>query len=220
MVHLGTVEEQLKTIGCNFKFFGRPEIKELAKILLPGETIAQCTNGYYEGGIALLVVTDHRLLLVDRKPMYLTIEDLRFDMISEIDFSHRLFNATIRIFSTNKSLMFTSWNHTRLRRLVEYLQHRVVMIRNHQQHSMMQQLQQFAQMSGYDVSLPQPQQPALPEQSVQTYAPAGLAQLALQASGDSSAGAIPAHLRVDQAAQNAYRRVPLLARRRKFPKFY
>jgi len=215
MVHLRTVEEQLKTIGCNFKFFGRPEIKELAKILLPGETIAQCTNGYYEGGVALLVVTDHRLLLVDRKPMYLTIEDLRFDMISEIDFSHRLLNATIRIFSTNKSLIFTSWNHARLRRLVEYLQHRVVMIRNHQQHAMMQQ---FAQMSGY--GLPQMEQQALPEQSVQTYAPAGLAQLAMQATGDSPMHSVPAHLDVSQSVRNPYNKTPLLARRRKFPKFY
>lgn len=213
MVHLRTVEEQLKTIGCNFKFFGRPEIKELAKILLPGETIAQCTNGYYEGGIALLVVTDHRLLLVDRKPMYLTIEDLRFDMISEIDFSHRLLNATIRIFSTNKSLMFTSWNHARLRRLVEYLQHRVVMIRNHQQHAMMQQ---FAQMSG-GYNLPQVQQQALPEQSVQTYAPAGLAQLAMEATSESYvSGSIP----ISRPTRNPYTKAPTFARRRKFPRFY
>lgn len=216
MVHLHTVEEQLKAIGCNFRFFGRPEIKELTKILLPGETIAQCTNGYYEGGIALLVVTDHRLLLVDRKPMYLTIEDLRFDMISEIDFSHRLLNATIRIFSTNKSLMFTSWNHARLRKLVEYLQHRVVLIRNQHQHTMMQQ--QFTQLPTYEA-----QQPALalPEQAAQTYAPAGLAQVALEGSSNSAVtGQVSPQLIVTQQPTNPYTRVPLLTRRRKFPRFY
>jgi hypothetical protein len=216
MVHLDTVEQQLNAIGCNFKFFGRPEIKELTKILLPGETIAQCTNGYYEGGIALLVVTDHRLLLVDRKPMYLTIEDLRFDMISEIDFSHRLFNATIRIFSTNKSLMFTSWNHARLRKLVEYLQHRVVLIRNQQQHAMMQQ---FMQLPTYGYNGQPQMTPALPAQSETTYAPAGLAQVAMQGSANTAQQISPA-LVVPQPGSNTYTKGPLLSRRRKFPRFY
>lgn len=226
MVHLHTVEEQLKAIGCNFKFFGRPEIKELTKILLPGETIAQCTNGYYEGGIALLVVTDHRLLLVDRKPMYLTIEDLRFDMISEIDFNHRLLNATARIFSTNKSLVFTSWNHQRLRKLIEYLQHQVVLIRNHQQHVMMQQ--QFGQLLPAHGGSVQPMQ-ALPERTeraeeqTETYAPTGLAQVAMQGASNYSStlgGSVPPHLLVPQTPQNPYTKVPLLTRRRKFPRFY
>lgn len=216
MVHLNAIEEQLKAIGCNFKFFGRPEIRELTKILLPGETIAQCTNGYYEGGIALLVVTDHRLLLVDRKPMYLTIEDLRFDMISEIDFNHRLLNATARIFSTNKSLVFTSWNHQRLRKLIEYLQHRVVMIRTQHQHTMMQQ--QFTQLPSYGYGM-QPAPQALPEQ-VQTYAPAGLAQIAMQGSDGTVATQISPGLVVSQQPTNPYTKIPLLTRRRKFPRFY
>ena len=215
MVHLHTIEEQLKAIGCNFKFFGRPEIRELTKIILPGETIAQCTNGYYEGGIALLVVTDHRLLLVDRKPMYLTIEDLRFDMISEIDFNHRLLNATARIFSTNKSLVFTSWNHQRLRNLVEYLQHRVVLMRNHQQHAMMQQ--QFTPLPAYGYGV-EPA-PALPEHSETTYAPAGLAQVAMQGAATAPQQISPA-LVVPQPSANPYTKVPLLTRRRKFPRFY
>ncbi len=130
MVHIQEVEDQLKAVDCNFRFFGRPEVRELAKILRPGEKIAQAVNGFYEGGFALLCVTDQRLLLIDRKPMLLTLEDLRFDMIAEIDFNHRLLNASVRIYSINKALTFTSWNHQRLRLLVENLQHHVLEMRN------------------------------------------------------------------------------------------
>lgn len=210
MVHIQQVEEQLKAIGCNFRFFGRPEIRELTKILLPGETIAQCTNGYYEGGVALLCVTDHRLLLIDRKPMYLTIEDLRFDMISEIDFNHRLLNATARIFSTNKSLVFTSWNHARLRKLTEYLQHRVVQIRNQQYHTLMQD--QFAVQPA---ALPQQITPA-----EQTYAPPALAQVAIQGIGSNTTAGTQTPLTVAARPTNPYTKIPLLTRRRKFPRFY
>src|ERR1700733_4215990 len=99
MVSLQSVEEQLKRLGCNFKFWGRAEIKELSVVLMPDEAIAQCTNGHYEGGFALLVATDRRIILIDRKPMFLTLEAISYDMIAEINFNHRLIDSTIRIFT-------------------------------------------------------------------------------------------------------------------------
>lgn len=130
MVTLQEVERQLKAINCNFRFFGRPEVRELAKVLREDETISQAVNGFYEGGFALLCVTNKRLLLIDRKPMFLTLEDIRFDMIAEVDFNYRLLNATVNIYSAYKSLIFTSWNHRKLRLLVDNLQCHVIDIRN------------------------------------------------------------------------------------------
>ncbi len=215
MVDMHQVEEQLKAIGCNFRFFGRPEIKELTKILLPGETIAQCTNGYYAGGIALLCVTDHRLLLVDRKPMFLTIEDLRFDMISEIDFNHQLFTATARIFSSNNnSLVFTSWNQERLRRLVEYLQHQIVRLRHHQQRIVQSELNQ------YSPQLKQVGQFVTPTRSEQLYAPPMLAQVAMQGSGNvGNLTTTPQITTTGHTPKSSY--IPIvMSRKRKFPRFY
>ena len=138
MVSVQSVEEQLKRLGCNFRFWGRAEIKELSVVLMPGEAIAQCTNGHYEGGFALLAATDRRLLLIDRKPMYLTLEAISYDMIAEIDFSHRLMNATVRIFTFNKALVFTSWNHARLRTILTYTQNRVADLRQQYMNQVMQ----------------------------------------------------------------------------------
>src|SRR5689334_18716046 len=102
MITLANVEEQLKKVGCNFRFWGRPEIRELANILMQDEIIAACVNGRYEGGFALLCVTNHRLLLIDRKPMFLSMEDIRFDMIAEIDYSARLLDASVHIITPNR----------------------------------------------------------------------------------------------------------------------
>lgn len=131
MVSLDYVEDQLKKVGCNFRFWCRPEIKELQNILVPGETVAQAVVGRYENGFALLVATDHRLLLVDKKPMFLTLEDLRFDMISEIDYSAQVFEGTIKIMTPNRKLVFTGWNHARLRNVLNFTQQRVTEIRQH-----------------------------------------------------------------------------------------
>jgi hypothetical protein len=131
MVSLDQVEDQLKRVGCNFRFWGRPEIRELRNILVPGEVIAQAVLGRYENGHALLVATNYRLLLIDKKPMFLTLEDIRFDMITEIDYSAQLLSGSIRIQTPNRMLMFIGWNHGRLRTAMNYVQQRITDIRHH-----------------------------------------------------------------------------------------
>ncbi len=124
MVSKQEIDKQLKELGFNRYGWGRTEVGELANIILPGEEIFECVNGMYEGGFALLVATDVRLLLVDKKPLnYLTVEDLRYDVINEIDYSHRLIGAHIVISSGEKFLRFTSLNQQRLRKLINHVQH-------------------------------------------------------------------------------------------------
>ena len=134
MISKQAVEDQLTRIGCNFRFWGRSEVNELGRILLDDEVIAQCVNGEYSNGFAMLVATNHRVLLVDKKPLlYLTVEDLRYEMITEFNLSHRMLNASIRIHTASKTLEFSSWNQRRLRLLLECIQSRVLEMRNHQQ---------------------------------------------------------------------------------------
>lgn len=130
MVSSKSVEEQLKKIGFK-RGWNRPETEELAAILLADEEIFECVNGWYEGGYCLLAATNFRVLLIDRKPFkFLTIEDVRFDTISQIDYSHRMFNASICITTAGlKSLVFKSYNQPRLRKLISHVQHRMAEIK-------------------------------------------------------------------------------------------
>ena len=93
MVSALNVEQQLQRLGLKFSFIGRPEIRELQNILFPDELMLHCLMGFYGGGTALLAATDQRLLLVDKKIFFLSLEDIRYDMISEIDVSSRVFQA-------------------------------------------------------------------------------------------------------------------------------
>jgi hypothetical protein len=131
MVSSHEVEEQLNRVGCNYKVWGRSEIRELSNVLMPEEIVAQAVNGSYEGGWAMLVATNYRVLLVDRKPMLLTIEDIRYDMMSEVDYHNRVFGATIRVMTPMRNLVFNSWSKPRLRKTVNYIQQRVMEIRQH-----------------------------------------------------------------------------------------
>lgn len=133
MVSESVIRQQLKSIGFKYEGWGRGEISELHKIILPDEIIYECVNGIYDGGFALMLATDIRVLLVDKKPLnYLTVGDMRFDMISEMDYSHRLMGANISISAGDKALKFRSYNQRRLRKLIGHVQNAMADIKKRQ----------------------------------------------------------------------------------------
>lgn len=132
MISSKEIDRQLKNIGVTFWFFGNAELRELRHILVDGETIEHCLLGRYEGGFAVLCATNLRLLLIDKTPFSLALEDVRYDMVVEVDFSYRLINATTRVCTPNKTLRFTALKKSELRLLVTYVQQRVLAFRQHQ----------------------------------------------------------------------------------------
>ncbi len=194
MVSMRQIEEQLKHVGCNFKVWGRSEVRELCNVLMPEEKIAQAVNGSYEGGFAMLCVTNYRVLLIDRKPMLLTIEDVRYDMIAEVDYHNRLLGGTVRVFTPMRTLVFSTWSVPRLRKSVNYIQQRVMELR---QHGLTAQ-QLLGQTVGNAIG-PRFNLPASSQQRSATSQNQG---------------------RVPYTPMNPYTKTPMLTRRRRFPSFY
>lgn len=136
MVHQSIIEARLSQLGIRNSRWFKPEIRELSHILMDKEKIIALVTGRYFGGFAMLVATNHRLLLIDKKVLFLTVEDIRYDMISEINFNSRLLGSTINIFTMNKQHSFTCAKHRRLLRdLGSYIQQRITEIRHYQQQS-------------------------------------------------------------------------------------
>ncbi len=136
------VEHQLSRLGMHNRFWGKPEMRELQHILTQNEIITSAVNGRYEGGFALLVSTDRRLLLIDKKVWFLSLEDVRYDMIFEIDYCARLLDSTIFVRTINKILRFTSIRQRSLRVLTAYVQDRVMDLRHQTNQPIVQQLLQ------------------------------------------------------------------------------
>ncbi len=133
MVSKQNIEEQLKNIKFYTRSWNRAETRELADIILPNEEIYECVNGWYDGGIALLVATNIRVLLIDKKPFkFLSLEDVRFDTINQIDFGRRFLDAHIVISAGMRDLTFRSYNKDRLRKLINHVQHRMAEIKAEQ----------------------------------------------------------------------------------------
>lgn len=134
MVHPSIIEARLGELRFRCSRWFRAEINELQHILLEHEKIIALACGRYFGSFALLVATDQRLLLIDKRVFFMNLEDTRYDMISEIDFNSQVYSATVTVHTINKTHKFTSIKQkTQLRNLTNYVQKRVMEFRNQQQ---------------------------------------------------------------------------------------
>lgn len=106
-------------------FFSKREVAELPKLLMPDEYVLAVISGFYTAGTAILCVTSKRLLLVDKKLMRLSFEDIRFDSIKEVNFSQQVFVASVKFYFAGREMQFRSWYRNELRMLAQFVQQKM-----------------------------------------------------------------------------------------------
>lgn len=126
MMTAAKIQEQLKQKNCHYIGWGSTEVAQLCGILVDDEEIIMAINGYYEGGFGLLCVTNLRVLIIDKKPLVLNIEDLRYDMITEVTYGARFIIATIRMALPTRTVYFSSWSMDKLNVSMKYIQEHVM----------------------------------------------------------------------------------------------
>lgn len=98
---------------------------ELPNLLLADEKILAVISGFYAAGTAILCVTNKRLLLVDKKWVRLFIEDVRFESINELNYSHQALVASIAFIVAGREVRFKSWYKNELRMLSQLVQQKM-----------------------------------------------------------------------------------------------
>ncbi len=167
-----SVQQQLKRTGSDFRFWGRSEANELPNILFPNEQIMHALNGSYEKGFGLFCATDQRLLLLDKKPLILCFEDMRYEMVSEVDYTEELLSATVTLKTPGRTLRFRSFRINRLRQLTNFIQARVSHVRHlsDQSHHNYPEYHQPNYETYLDGGSPQPEYQQAPQAPIQPFA--------------------------------------------------
>jgi hypothetical protein len=174
MVHPSIIESRLGELGFRASRWFRAEVLELQHILMDHEKIIALACGRYFGSFALLVATDQRLLMIDKRVFFMNYEDTRYDMISEIDFNSQVYCATLTVFTVNKTHKFTTYKYKKqLRDITNYIQSRVAELRN-QAPAVPMPDNVLQRLPGYQQVQPQ-MPPAQPYQPVHTSAPPSMA---------------------------------------------
>lgn len=92
------VQQQLEALGDFYQFFTSKEIRFLPQILAENETIHGLTSGLYEGKTWIIVITDMRLLFLDKGMLYgLRQIDMPLSQISSISHKSGLFFGELQV---------------------------------------------------------------------------------------------------------------------------
>lgn len=121
MVNKRSVKDQLHHSGFRYRIFGRSEANELANIINSDETIIHCVYGHYHGGSGLIVATDSRVILVDKRAFYLNVESMPFENIRDIDFGSNMLQGILYMHYGTKRIVFRSISDAHLRKLKDYV---------------------------------------------------------------------------------------------------
>lgn len=93
LVHRANIERRLKDLGATNYDMILPETHTLPAIIHPNETIRGIVYGRYNYnnnermGRGALVATNFRVVLVDKKPLFIIYIDITYDSISSISYS-------------------------------------------------------------------------------------------------------------------------------------
>lgn len=126
MPTLEEVKQQANKLERVSKFFARKEIKELPKILWENETIENMAQGNYEGSSGLLVVTNKRLVFVDKGFFKLKVEDFPYIKISSIQYNLGIFHGSIIVFCAgNRASISKIYPKQKARDVGDYIRARI-----------------------------------------------------------------------------------------------
>lgn len=108
-------------LSC-LSFFTRLEMAELPKLLMMNERVLGVISGFSGAGTVLLAVTSNRMLIIDKKWIRLSYEDIRYESINEVTYAQQAFLASAKFYIMGRELMFKSWYKDELRMLVQFVQ--------------------------------------------------------------------------------------------------
>ena len=115
------VKKQLHSAGFRNRRWGWSAVHQLPMILEDGERIERAVTGGYDDGYVVVLATNRRVLLLDKKPFSFKAEDVRYEMVSEVEHYLGPFVAKIRIHCLSKSIEVTSVHHGNVQAFAIYV---------------------------------------------------------------------------------------------------
>ena len=90
------IRDELKAVGVGSIGLRTPESKELVRMLHPDEHIGGVVYGRYADSLGWLVATNLRVIFMDKKPLFVTTDELTYDVVSGVKRSHAgLFTSVV-----------------------------------------------------------------------------------------------------------------------------
>jgi hypothetical protein len=118
----------LRLLGADEYDLLLPETHCLPRLIRPGETVFGVVYGRYVKGVdrtvgrGMLVITNQRVMLVDKKPLFEETDDLTFGVISGVDYGQVGPAATVTLHTRRGDISVRTFNKRCGREFVQAVQ--------------------------------------------------------------------------------------------------
>ena len=102
------IDAALARLGGFQRWAARGEIRELPKLLVDGELPERVVEGAYNRSAGLLVVTDRRVLFIDKGFASLRVEDFGFDQITSVQFKTGMVMGEVQMITAGNTATITN----------------------------------------------------------------------------------------------------------------
>lgn len=122
--HRLRVRQALLDVGIGKLGVLSQEGRYLPKIVHTDETIGGAVYGWSNGESVLLVATNKRLIFLDKKPLFVHEDEISFDVVSGISFSHAGVGSVVTLHTRIKDYVIRTYNQKSLTTFVDYIESR------------------------------------------------------------------------------------------------
>ncbi len=128
LAHKARVDSEIRTLGAGRYNFWLPETRVLPLVIHPDEHITGIVYGRYvlssnaQVGRGALVATDTRIVLIDKKFLFLRCDEISYDAVSGVTYSRVGFIGTIVLHTRLGDITLRTLNRNCTKSFVESIE--------------------------------------------------------------------------------------------------
>lgn len=124
LIHKHRVRQELKEAGISLFAELQPESSYLPRVIHPQEHIQGAVFGRSQVGLVMLVATDRRIIFLDKKPLFVTEDEINYDEVSGVSQGSTILGTTVILHTRLGDYTIRTRNQTSARRFVNFIEDR------------------------------------------------------------------------------------------------
>ena len=121
-VKIERIKQELRDAGIVSRTLISMESKNLAKILYDDEHIGGAVHGAYSGGLAWLIATNKRIIFMDKKPLFNTIDEISYDIVSGTKTTKTSLSGTVSLHTRMGDYTINFVKNISAKKFTEYIE--------------------------------------------------------------------------------------------------
>lgn len=122
--HEERVKQELQKLGVSRYALWRAESRHLPSIIHKDELIGGVVYGKHVDNFAMLVATDRRIIFLDKRPLFVNVDEITYDVVSGISFSHAGIGSTVTLHTRIKDYPIRTFNQRCAKVLIDFIEAR------------------------------------------------------------------------------------------------